>query len=82
MPRQKGIVPIRENGQLTRYFLPTDVSDGDIIRDVGPWCNGSTLTCPVKRCGFESRRVHSVLINKERPGGQSGQGLSSYSFVT
>jgi hypothetical protein len=25
----------------------------------GPWCNGNTALCPSRRCGFESRRVHS-----------------------
>lgn len=48
--------------ELERSFLATQVSKRYIIRDVGLWCNGSTLTCPVKRCGFKSRPVHTVLV--------------------
>ena len=61
--------PIWEEENWEQCFLAAHALGRYIIHDVGPWCDGSTLTCPVKRCGFESRRVHSVLIHKERHGG-------------
>src|ERR1700752_4077430 len=33
--------------------------NSSIGSEKGPWRNGSTSTCPVRRGGFESRRVHS-----------------------
>src|ERR1700751_4242600 len=49
----------------------------------GPWCNGSTSSCPVRRCGFESRRVHSSpgLVGKLLEGLRTGRLSNSKSNV-
>ena len=41
-------------GQQSCYVLR---HCGDSVQ--GPWCNGNIALCPSRRCGFESRRVHS-----------------------
>src|ERR1700694_1589927 len=44
-------------GQQSCYILR---HCGDSVQ--GSWCNGNIALCPSRRCGFESRRVHSPYL--------------------
>ena len=51
-----------------------DVSNGQRMLRVGPWCNGNTSPCDGRKCGFESRRVH---VPRDAGSGVEKAGISS-----
>src|SRR6202007_745437 len=59
MWRADAKIPNRNCALINVTSALVDSPKRNIASDQGRWCNGSTSTCPVRRCGFESRRVHS-----------------------